>query len=106
MNIKVLFLALALVTGLCMAQSSLAKATVPTVNSTQSIVLDMQNMTCPLCKFTIKKSLLGVEGVQNVDVDSDKKTASITFNGQKTNVEALIKATTHAGYPATVHPKK
>ena len=106
MNIKVLFLALALATGLCMAQSSQAKTTVPTVNSTQSIVLDMQNMTCPLCKFTIRKSLLGVEGVQNVDVDSDKKTANITFNGQKTNVEALIKATTHAGYPATVHPEK
>jgi mercuric ion binding protein len=59
-----------------------------------------------MCKFTIKRSLQNVNGVQNVEVDSDKKTASVKFNAQTTNIEALISATTNAGYPATVRPEK
>lgn len=70
--------------------------------TSQSAVLDMQNMTCELCKFTIKKALLGVEGVEEANVDYGSKTAVVTFNPQKTSAEALIKATTNAGYPATV----
>lgn len=70
----------------------------------QSVVLDMQNMTCALCKFTIKKALKAVEGVEEANVDYDSKTADVIFNPQKTSVDALIKATTNAGYPATVHP--
>jgi mercuric ion binding protein len=106
MSIKVLFLGLAVLTGFCIAQSCLAKPTVQSENSHQSIVLDMQNMTCAMCKFTIKKALQGVEGVQTVEVDSDKKTASVTFNSQKTTIENLIKATTNAGYPATIQKTK
>ncbi len=106
MSIKVLFLGLALLSGFCIAQSCLAKSPVEKVNSNQSVLLDMQNMTCAMCKFTIKKALKNVDGVQNVEVDSDKKTASVKFNAQTTNIEALISATTNAGYPATVRPEK
>lgn len=103
---KVLFLGLALLTGLCVAQSGLAKSTKQTANNNQSVILDMQNMTCNLCKVTIKKALQGVDGVKTVTVDSDKKIAHVTFNDQKTTIEDLINATSNAGYPATVHPKK
>lgn len=72
-------------------------------NSSQSVILDMQNMTCELCKFTIKKALQGVEGVEDANVDYDTKTAKVTFNPQKTSLDRLIKATTDAGYPATVN---
>lgn len=72
-------------------------------NSSQSVILELQNMTCALCKFTIKKALQGVEGVEDANVDYDTKTANVTFNPQKTSVDSLIKATTDAGYPATVH---
>ncbi len=106
MSMKGLFLGLALLTGFCVAQSCLAKSAVQVVDNNQSVILDMQNMTCAMCKFTIKKALQGVAGVQNVEVDSDRKTASVKFNSQKTNIEALISATTNAGYPATVRPEK
>ncbi|MDD5410371.1 MAG: cation transporter [Methylobacter sp.] len=84
-------------------QTSHAESVVQVKNSSQSITLDMQNMTCAMCKFTIKKALQGVEGVQKADVDFDSKMATVTFDPQKTNSEALINATTRAGYPATVH---
>ena len=72
----------------------------------KKVTLDMQNMTCALCKITIKKALQGVEGVQKVNVDFDSKTAEVVFDPQKTNTDALIKATTNVGYPASIRLEK
>ncbi len=102
MNIKILLLMLSLLSELYSMQVVQAETLVQTQNSNQSVTLDMQNMTCPMCKFTIKKALQGVNGVQTVNVDYNSKTANVSFDPQKTNTEALIKATTNAGYPATV----
>jgi mercuric ion binding protein len=103
MAIKTVFFILSLLQVSLLIQPSHAESAVQVKNSSQSVTLDMQNMTCAMCKFTIKKALQGVDGVQKADVDFDSKTATVTFDPQKTNSEALIKATTHAGYPATVH---
>lgn len=64
-------------------------------------VLDVQNMTCALCPVTVKKSLQDVPGVTQAKVDLDKKTATVTFDADKTSAASLIKATTDAGYPST-----
>ena len=68
----------------------------------QTITLKLQNMTCALCPITIKKALQEVKGVQQVIVDFDTKTAAITFDSNITNSDALIKATTNAGYPSAI----
>jgi mercuric ion binding protein len=68
----------------------------------QTIKLSIQNMTCSMCPITIKKALQKVEGVQQVVVDYDSKTAVITFDHRKTDSAALIMATTNAGYPSTL----
>ena len=65
-------------------------------------VLDVQNMTCGLCPVTVKKSLEKVAGVSQAQVDFAKKTATVTFDADKTNATALAKATTEAGFPSTV----
>ncbi len=106
MSIKVLLVAAALLTGFCLMQPCLAKSTVQTQNTSQSVTLDMQNMTCAMCPITIRKALEGVDGVKSAKVDFDSKTANVTFDPQKTNIESLIKTTTNVGYPATVHPSK
>ncbi len=105
-HFKYLLIALSLMTGFIFTSMAPAQPPEQIQNNNQSVMLDMQNMTCAMCKFTIKKALQGVEGVKTVEVDSDKKTASVIFNSQKTTIEALIKATTNAGYPATVRPAK
>ena len=69
----------------------------------QTAVLDVQNMTCELCPITVKKSLEKVDGVSQARIDFAKKTATVTFDAGKTNATALVKATTDAGYPSTVH---
>lgn len=68
----------------------------------QTVTLIIENMTCPMCKVTIKKALQKVDGVQQVIVDFDAKTAVVTFDSQKTDSSALIKATTEVGYPGTL----
>lgn len=64
-------------------------------------VLDVQNMTCALCPVTVKKSLQEVPGVTQAKVDFDKKTATVSFDADKTSAALLVKATTDAGYPST-----
>lgn len=102
MTFKIIFFILSLVTSSLLIQTIHAEAIVQVKSNNQSVTLIMQNMTCAMCKFTIKKALQGVDGVKEVSVDYDSKTASVAFNPQKTSIEALIKATTNAGYPATV----
>ena len=68
----------------------------------QTAVLDVQNMTCGLCPVTVKKSLEKVAGVSQAQVDFAKKTATVTFDADKTSPTALIKATTDAGFPSAV----
>lgn len=68
----------------------------------QTVTLYLQNMTCPACKITVKKALEKVPGVTEAKIDYDKKTATVRFDPDKTNIAALAKATTEAGYPSTV----
>lgn len=68
----------------------------------QTVVLDVQNMTCELCPVTVKKALEKVPGVSQARIDFAKKTATVTFDADKTNATALAKATTDAGFPSTV----
>lgn len=67
---------------------------------TQSAVLDLQNMTCSLCGVTVKKALQKVPGVDEATIDYPTKTATVKYDANKTNVAALVKATTDAGFPS------
>ncbi|VAW95111.1 hypothetical protein MNBD_GAMMA23-456 [hydrothermal vent metagenome] len=71
----------------------------------KTITLDVPGMTCKFCPITIRKALKKVAGVVDAKADYDNKTATITFDPDKTNVEALIKATANAGYPSTLKKK-
>ena len=68
----------------------------------KTVTLAVPGMTCETCPITVKKALTRVKGVTKVTVDFDKKQAVVTFDDAKTNVAALTKATTNAGYPSTV----
>jgi len=69
----------------------------------QTAVLDVQNITCSMCSITIHKALEKVPGVIEATVDYDHKTATVKYDTDKTNPSALVKATTNAGFPSTLH---
>lgn len=68
----------------------------------QTVTLDVPGMTCKFCPITIRKALKKVPGVTNAKADFDSKTATVTFDPDKTSVEELTKATANAGYKSTL----
>jgi len=68
--------------------------------SPQTVTLNVSGMTCPTCPITVKKALEKVPGVSQVEVRFEKKQVLVTFDDAKTNTDALVKATTNAGYPS------
>jgi mercuric ion binding protein len=70
------------------------------VAAEKTITLAVQHMTCAACPSTVKASLQRVPGVNNVDVSFADKTAVVTYDDSKAGVDALVKATTNAGYPS------
>ena len=72
----------------------------PAWASPQTVTLNVSGMSCPACPITVKKALEKVPGVSKVDVRFEKKQVLVTFDDAKTNTDALVKATTNAGYPS------
>lgn len=70
--------------------------------ATKTVTLAVENMTCAVCPITVKKALNKVSGVSNTEVSIEHKEAVVTFDDAKTDVAALIKATTDAGYPSSL----
>jgi mercuric ion binding protein len=68
----------------------------------RTVTLAVQNMDCSACPITVRSSLEAVPGVAKAVVSYENKTAVVTFEDAKTNVPALISATTNAGYPSAL----
>jgi len=68
----------------------------------KTVTLAVPGMYCATCPITVKGSLSAVPGVDKVTVSLVEKTAVVTFDDAKTDVPALINATTKAGYPSAL----
>ncbi|WJW76680.1 mercury resistance system periplasmic binding protein MerP [Thiohalobacter sp. IOR34] len=66
----------------------------------QAVTLDVPGMTCAACPITVRLALKRVPGVISATADFDSKTATVRFDPDRTDVQALIRATTEAGYPS------
>jgi periplasmic mercuric ion binding protein len=89
---KRLLSALAIATALSAAGTAIA--------AEKTVTLAVNGMYCSACPYIVKQSLAKVTGVGNVAVSYEKKTATLTYDDQKTNLAALTAATTRAGYPS------
>jgi mercuric ion binding protein len=68
----------------------------------KTVVLAVPRMYCSVCPITVKRALLGVDGVKSVSDSLQTKTATVTYDDQKASVAKLISATTNSGYPSTL----
>jgi len=89
-----------LATGI--ATAVLAAGVAAAAERTVTLVVD--NMYCDACPYIVKQSLARVPGVETVVVSYEQKSATITYDDQKTTIDALTSATTQAGYPSRVMP--
>jgi mercuric ion binding protein len=80
---------------------------IPTVSAgePQTVTLDVPGMTCKFCPITIRKALSKVDGVIEAKSDYATKTATVTFDPDKTSLSVLTDATANAGYPSTVRTR-
>lgn len=69
------------------------------------IVLDVPDMTCPLCPITIEKTLERVPGVVAAKADFGSKRAEVTYDPDKVHPPALVQAVDAAGYHAKVEQR-
>ena len=65
-----------------------------------TVTLAVENMTCGTCPIVVRKALERVPGVTATAIDFEKKTATVTFDPDKTTSAKLTEATTEAGFPA------
>lgn len=89
-----------LAAGFAAALSFAASAAEP-----QRLTLDIPSMFCPLCAPAITKALKRVPGVLEVRADWEKKIADVTYDPEKVTPERRTRATTEAGFPASVRAR-
>ncbi len=66
----------------------------------RSVVLNVEKMHCALCPVTVRKAIEKVDGVKEVVVDFDNKTATVIYDDESTTVDSIAAASTNVGYPA------
>lgn len=69
--------------------------------SPMTVVLDVENLTCPTCSITIEKALDRVTGVIETHVDTKAGVVTVSYDPADTNKSAVARTVTDAGFPAT-----
>ena len=87
-----------LLASAAIAVSVLASSTALAAEKT--VTLAVKNMYCADCPFIVRKSLEAVPGVSKAVVSYKEKAAVVTYDDTRTDVTALTRATTEAGYPS------
>jgi len=71
-------------------------------NSNQEATFTVDNMTCATCTITVRKAMQRVDGVKDITVDFDTKTATVLFDSTLTDAKQIGDASSNVGFPATV----
>lgn len=77
-----------------------ALATVANAASPQTVVLQVENMTCPTCAITIDTALDKVAGVLNSTIDTEAGTVTVTIDPDRVSTDTVAATITNAGFPA------
>ena len=68
----------------------------------QTVTFDVEKMTCATCPIAVRKAMQRVNGVKDVSVDFEGKTATVTFDRTATTSAEIGTASTDVGFPASV----
>lgn len=66
----------------------------------RTVSLQVDNMYCASCPYIVKRALESTAGVIAADVSFREKRALVKYDPSKTEVAALLKATSDMGYPS------
>ncbi len=68
------------------------------VKPTKKVTLPLSGLTCASCAATVKKALSRTHGVESANVNLASEKASVEFNPEQVNPQALAKAVADVGY--------
>lgn len=88
------------VAAAALAPQSATKVAVQAPAKLQTVSFAIEHMTCATCPITVRRAMERVEGVYDVTVDFEAKTATARFDPARTTIKAIAAASTNAGYPA------
>lgn len=66
----------------------------------RTVTLKVENMTCVTCPYIVRASLAEVPGVSVVEVSFADEIAVVTYDDERTDVAALVAATSGVGFPS------
>ena len=73
----------------------------PAFAGERTVTLSVPGMYCASCPYIVQSAIGEVAGVQWVEADLETRTATVSFDDETTTIEAIVAASTNAGYPAT-----
>jgi len=77
-----------------------------TVFAQEKIVsMHVSGMTCGACPISVRHRAMQMKGVHAATVDLDTAMATVTFEDSEQSPEAIARAITKLGYPATITGK-
>lgn len=65
---------------------------------TESVSLTVAGMKCGGCEANVTSKLEAIDGVLSVNASSKDKEVNVEFDAEKTNLDAITKAITDAGF--------
>ncbi len=69
-------------------------------DKTITAVINTPSVQCSMCKSKIEKNLKKIDGISSVKVDYKKKTTTVSWENDKTNLEKIKTAISKSGYDA------
>jgi len=87
--------------GSCDAKTNAIENSI-VVEKTKTVKLKITGMTCAGCSNHISNALKEVDGIIEYNVEYPGDLATIQYDPQKTNPDAIIKLIKHTGYKAEI----
>ena len=81
-------------------------ASVAALAAERTATFAVENMTCSTCPLTIEVAVKKVDGVKDVRVNYERKTATVAYDDARTTAQAIAAAMNDAGFPATLISSK
>tara|TARA_R110002096_G_scaffold57545_2_gene145923 strand:+ start:278 stop:580 length:303 start_codon:yes stop_codon:yes gene_type:complete len=94
---RFIFSTVALLTVIVLSASNLNAAT----SDETTVKFSVEKMTCATCPISVRKAMERVDGVKDVEVDLETKTATVIFDASMTTASDIGSASTDVGFPAT-----
>lgn len=68
----------------------------------KTVKLAVEGLFCPSCVYIVRETMAAVDGVASVAVSALDNSATVVFDDEKTSISDISRASTDAGYPASL----